>query len=277
MKKIIVLIIAFFTVVLNIDASEPLDNDGTEVVSSYLRHLCKELGVDAFNELCYKYNYLITDRNALRNLCIEKETEKLMLYTSHMPSEKRFKVKLNIEKTYNDSLYRYLIPYNQISGENISYALRIAKYEKFDSAQVNYLMSEAVKLVHRKETEPNFVVWDEDIKILKNALSSEQFIRFFQLKNNDKATSEFNTLWKKLASAGLTDNLDSVKESKNALIYISCKLSINDIYRHNSNERRYQIAQLNKKKPLLIKLAETYDKQGIKSKETEYTNSEFSW
>jgi len=136
MKKIIVIIIAFFTVVLNIDASEPLDNDGTEVVSSYLRHLCKELGVDAFNELCYKYNYLITDRNALRNLCIEKETEKLMLYTSHMPSEKRFKVKLNIEKTYNDSLYRYLIPYNQISGENISYALRIAKYEKFDSAQV---------------------------------------------------------------------------------------------------------------------------------------------
>lgn len=277
MKNKIVLIITFISVVLSIHAFESYANGDINLKNSYFRRLGKELGLDAFNELCYKYNYLITDRNILRNLCIEKETEKLLLYNTYIASEKRFKIKQEIERMYNDSLYRYLIPYNKISGENISYALRIAKYEKYDSAQIEYLMSEAIKLVHRKENESNLVVWDEDVKILKNALTSEQFIMFFKIKNNDKATLEFDSIWKKLANAGLTENLDSVKESKNALVYISCKLSINDIYRHNSNERRYQIAQLSKKKPLLIKLSETYDKQGIKSQETEYNNSEFSW
>lgn len=255
-------------------SSETADSTGSLPLPLYL--VANKYAEDAFVQLSRKYKYPKKDADALRRFCWNREIEKLKLYNSSNLSRERITICKSIEESYEDSINVILIPFNQISGENISYALRIAPKEKYDSAQIKYLTKQALRFVHEKKENPNFVMWKEEMAILKNTLTKDQFYRLFMIKNAKKTSDRLDEIWKKLKDNNVTEEIDSVKESKNALVYLSYEMAVNDIYRHDSDGRRTELSRLKKRKPLLIRLYEAIE-NGKQEDNTVISSQSFDW
>ncbi len=250
--------------------------DSTESLPLPLLIVANKYAEDAFAQLKEKYNYARKDTRLLRYYCRKREVEKMNLYASSYLSSERLDIRKNIEHNYQDSINALLIPYNQISGENITFALKIGRTEKYDSVQMKYLLIQALRLVHEKEDNPNFVMWKEEIGILRNTLTKEQFLRLFILKNSKKATEKLKVIWEKVKSNNVEEDIDSVKECRNALAYLSYEMAVNDIYRHDSGNRRSEIIKMRSRKPLLIRLSEAIDKRTEEDKNL-ISNQNFDW
>lgn len=174
----------------------------------------------------------------------------------------RVKCKQEIDSVYRDSLNLFLIPVkgNTISGENISFALRYKDTLNLDDAQYQYMMDKALSMARQLYQNPKTNVWNEDIEVLEESLSSEQLDRFFMFKYAMSITHTLYSGWKKIVDAGLSGYLDNTADVNKAYRYYLEQKKIKDIYRYRSSAQRKALAELDKHKPDMVRMLETIEK-----------------
>lgn len=193
--------------------------------------------------------------------------------------ERRVRNKLMIEKVYRDSINTILIPAyrNNISGENLSYALFCKKLLRLDSSQYAYIMDKAVLMARRIRKDYRVNLWNEEMDILKKTLDKSQLRSFFIRKNAEKIEGEFSKAWEKLKKAGLTEQLDSAKDAREALKFMNSRQMIKDLYRGYGTAQKKYLAELNKSKPKMISMLEGLDKKVKIEEKARSVGKEFIW
>ena len=193
--------------------------------------------------------------------------------------ERRVQNKLVIEKFYQDSINAILIPEhrNNLSGENVSYALHCQRLLRLDSIQYTYIMDKAINMARRIRKNYRINLWNEEMDILKKTLDKGQLRSFFARKNDAKVTDEFEKAWMKLKKADLTEQLDSAKDAKDAINYIQNRQMIKDLYRYYGTPQKKYLAELDKSKPKMMKMLEGIDKKARVEEKKKTVGREFIW
>lgn len=233
-------------------------------------------GEEAFERMRMKYRFKKADSARLKQLYMERELDKIVPYKVGLSAKQTMEYKNATDSAYSDSIYRYLIPYNKISSENLTYALKCSKRIKLDEAQYEYLMSCALSMARRLEKDPLLNVWNEEMDILKKTLTYMQLRNMLILKHKAAIQKEMDQVWAQLEEANLLSEVDSAKEYSKARMYIALRYCINDVYRHKSGERRNNLEELKRNRPLLIKMYDALD-QRKKEKKEEEDYREFVW
>lgn len=233
-------------------------------------------GEEAFERMRMKYRFKKADASKLKHLYMEREKEKNLANKADFSAQNIIWYKDNIDSVYSDSIYRYLIPENKISSENLTCALKYSKRIELDEAQYEYLMFCALRMAHRLEKDPLKNLWDEEMDILRKTLTSKQMRNMLILKHKNAIQKDINKVWTELKKVNLTNEVDSAKEYSKARMYIALKYCINDVYRHKSGERRNNLEELKKKRPLLIKMYDALVQRKQEKKEEE-DYKEFIW
>ena len=174
----------------------------------------------------------------------------------------RVKCKQEIDSVYRDSLNLFLIPVkgNTISGENISFALRYKDTLNLDDAQYQYMMDKALSMARQLYKNPKTNVWNEEMEVLTESLTPGQLDNFFMLKYAMSITRTLLNGWKRIVEEGLSDQLNKTEDINKAYRYYLEQKKIKDIYRYRSSAQRKSLAELNKRKPDMIRMLETLDK-----------------
>lgn len=196
--------------------------------------------------------------------------------------QKRVENKMATDEAYRDSIFTLLIPVceNKISGENLCFALCLAKSLKLDDSQYAFLMDKAIDMAHRIDKNRNLNVWNEEMELLRNTLTDGQLTLFFYKKNKLAAEKEVNMGWSRLEKAKLTEQLDSVKDKKEAILYFLERKRIKDIYRYYGTSQKKHLAELNKYMPKMVLMLDALDKKKrmTERKESEGNiGKEFAW
>lgn len=222
----------------------------------------------------------------------EKEREKLEFFIKNREFKyicqdllykdslwRRAKNKIIIERMFRDSINTILIPAyrNNISGDNVSYALHCKNYLDLDSAQYAYIMDKAVNMARRIRKNHNINLWNEEMEILKKTLDKRQLRAFFVRKNAAKVTEEFNKAWAKLEAEGLTEQLDSTKDANDAVNYLHNKQMIKDLYRSYGTSQKKYLAELDKNRPKMIGMLESIDKKARIEEKNKSVSKAFIW
>lgn len=237
---------------------------------------------DACNEIIVSLsmNYMIPDSltSIIRNYIELREKRKSICdYLYHNSLEQRVKAKMVIDSLFQDSIDVILIPYNSISGENISYALKIHKILQLDKAQKDYIEHEALDIARKIRRNPRLDVWDREMELLKNTLTSNQLNQFFVHKHGVKVGQILTEAWNRLEQQGLTTELDSVKDRTMAYYYYLEQLKIEDVYRRKDDLRRKALRELNKQKPLMVKMLDAIDKRKQVNAHMRERGNDFVW
>lgn len=244
-------------------AFKPEETDVMEKHKAELAERSRIAYEDAYATLCKKYSVPKKVGKQLRRLvrlCEERKSTYDYIIPSH-PAQ-RIMAKQTIDSVFVDSIYAILIPYNEdIAGPNIAFALRYTNVLGLDEAQHEYLLQTAITMAHRLDKAPRLNLWDEEMETLQNTLDKEQQRRFFAQKNGIKAGKAMKDAWKRLYEAGLAAELDSVKDCSKAVVYYLQRERINDIYRYKTTERKRHIAELDKRKPLMVRMVDAIDKK----------------
>ncbi|MBQ3806240.1 MAG: hypothetical protein II844_10635 [Prevotella sp.] len=194
----------------------------------------------------------------------------------------RVKYKVRIDRIYRDSVNTCIIPSltNKVSGENVSKALYWQQPLHLDTAQYHTIMEAALDMARRIYDNPHVDVWEDDIKTITTVLDEKQQRRYFHFKNALAVTHDMDNSWKRLADAGLTEQLDSVAAMNQAFDYYHELYRIKDIYRNHGQQRRKATAELDKHKPQMLKMLDALDKQSRmdeEEKKTPTVGKEFVW
>lgn len=237
-------------------------------------------------EYCMKFKVPKKKINKLSYYIKERERRKACYNYIYKDSIfKRVRCKLEIDSIYRDSINTLLIPVygNKISGENISHALVISSMLRLDDAQYQYLMDKAVDMARRIYINPRINVWNDEMNILRNVLTPEQLTTYFFDKNAKSVTKEMDEGWQKIVEEGLSAQLDSAKEMHQAFIYYQKRQKIKDIFRYYGTSQKKYLAELDKNRPLLVKMIDAIDqKRRAAEKEKSQKNNktvgkEFVW
>lgn len=214
---------------------------------------------DRYDQMIKKYKIADRDTFLVQIYLMECEHAKLRCNFDYLSDRKRRgEAKEKIESAYRDSIYRLLIPYNNnISGENLSLALRIHKHLELDSIQCEYIMDKALDLAHRLDKSPTLNVWNEEMETLQKTLDEKQLYLFFKSKYFDKIKKEVAMYWDTIVEAGLEEELDSASDCARACRYLHRLYMINDLHRHNGQQRHKLTAETKQIKPSLVKMYET--------------------
>lgn len=259
MKKIL-FISVIFLIVINISyAQRPHFTNGINYED--LLRIGSQNGEKAFEDLYAHYRFLKSDSVRLKTFLINREIKKSVQKYSSLTLEDAKTVEHSIEEEYKDSIYPLLIPYNRMSGDNISLVLLLSKKENYNDNQIKYLMDSAVDMARRLERDSALNVWDEEMEILRNTLDDQQLNRFFGVKNFKAIKAETDIKWNKLKEVGLTQDMDSTLECYRVFNYLNEKMKINDLYRHRSTDRRTRIAELKRHRPLIIRMYDAYERK----------------
>lgn len=193
--------------------------------------------------------------------------------------ERRVQNKLLIERVFRDSINTILIPAysNRLSGENVSYALHCRKALGLDNIQYSLIMDKALDMARRIRRAPRTNVWNEEMEILKKTLDKRQLRTFFVNKNTVKVTDEFDKAWLRLKQAGLTEQIDSVKDVNDAINYLFSRQMVKDLYRHYGTSQKRYPAELDKNKPKIILLLNGLDKKERAVRKEETASKGFIW
>ena len=239
-------------------------------------------GMEAFEEIVIKYHIPKGESENIRRLLTDRETRKFACNFTHKDSAReRVLEKMRIDSIYQDSLDIILIPYNKgISGDNISYAMLIGDIMKLDSAQETAVRSLALDISRKYRKNPRLDVWKEEMAFLTSTLNSHQQDVFFSMKNAISASDELRAAWKKVKEAGLAEQTDSAEDCAKAYFYFLERQKIKDIYRHDRSLQRKCLADLGKRKPLLLKLTDGIEREAKMRKDEETQDSvgkDFVW
>lgn len=231
-------------------------------------------------EISHYYVIPKDENKRLRNFVREREFKLIcqdFLYRDSFSI--RIKNKIDIEELYRDSIFMILIPIceNNISGDNLSYALSCKKYLELDSAQYNYLMGKALDIAKRLRKNRKTNVWNEEMEILKKCLSKNQLWSFFTNKNSVKVTNEYDRSWQKIKNHNLIEQLDSVNDTNEALTYMFKKQMIKDLYKNWGTSQKRYLSELDKNKPKMIQLLDSIAKGEIKERQNRYVTTKLVW
>lgn len=237
---------------------------------------------EQYAKLCINYRVMKMFRSRLKEILIEREQRKACYnYIYADAPYKRARAKMEIDSLYQDSIDIRLIPYNKnISGEYISAALLFDKTLRMDSAQYNAIKQCALNLAHKLRKNPKFDTWPEERKVITSALVPRQVEKLFVRKNGNKIADDFHTAWNRLKEAGLTQQLDSVSDGALAVVYIEKSYAIKDLYQRDKSARRAAMAQLDKRKPIMMRLLDGLNKkEALENKEKKQQNigKDFVW
>lgn len=195
---------------------------------------------------------------------------------------KRISEKMRIDLLYRDSIDMILVAAlgSKVTGDNINRILFHEKGMKLDSIQYGIIMDKALDMAHRLHDDPRIDVWDEEMKLISKTLNGKQQKLFFHLKNNTVVNRDIDTGWERLKNAGLTEQLDSAKETNLAYDYYHEMYRIKDLYRYHGTSQRKYLAELNKHKPMMVKMLDGLDKKAAVTEEEEKNGTvgkEFVW
>ena len=252
--------------------------------SSDIQKAIADIGYESSIEMRLTYNVPFDKMNQLTALIKNREMRKLCYNTIYADSLlKRVMCKMEIDSLYRDSINTILIPLpnSRISGENISLALQNSKSLRLDDAQYDNMMEQAVGMARQIRKNRTLNVWNWEMEVLRKTLTPDQLTYFFVIKNLDKVSAEIDNGWKKLADAGLTEQLDSIKEFPLAFRYYQEYYKIKDLYRYYGTSQKKHIAELEKRKPAMVQLLVTLDKntreQENNKHKTKTIGKEFVW
>ncbi len=212
-------------------------------------------GEDAHAELCMKYNVPKSQSEKLASMLVERERRKAV-YDYIYPSSPRLRAqaKLSVDSVYQYHVDEILIPYNKMSGENITFLLRRRKAFRLDDAQYEYLMKHAVEMCHKMRKDRKADVWDEEMAVMRNTLGKKMFNSFLIQKNASVVTKRMKESWKKLRDAGLTEELDSVSDCARMYMFYMEQEKIKSVYKNFSTERKKRLAENDKQMPKAVKM-----------------------
>lgn len=252
--------------------------------SSDIQKAIADIGYESSIEMRLTYNVPFDKMNQLTALIKKREMRKLCYNTIYADSLlKRVMCKMEIDSLYRDTINTILIPLpnSRISGENISLALQNSKSLRLDDAQYDNMMEQAVGMARQIRKNRTLNVWNWEMEVLRKTLTPDQLTYFFVIKNLDKVSAEIDNGWKKLADAGLTEQLDSIKEFPLAFRYYQEYYKIKDLYRYYGTSQKKHIAELEKRKPAMVQLLATLDKntreQEKNKHKTKTIGKEFVW
>lgn len=261
-----------------------LEEDFMRNESPDIQKAIADIGYESSLEMRLTYNVPFDKMNQLVEFVKNREKRKLCYNTVYADSLlKRVMCKMEIDSLYRDSINTILIPLpnSRISGENISLALQNSKSLRLDDAQYDNMMEQAVDMARQIRRNRTLNVWNREMEVLRKTLTSDQLTYFFVIKNLDKVSAEIDNGWKKLTNAGLTENLDSVKEFPLAFRYYQEYYKIKDLYRYYGTSQKKHIAELEKRKPAMVQLLATLDKntreQEKNKHKTKTIGKEFVW
>lgn len=261
-----------------------LEEDFMRNESPDIQKAIADIGYESSLEMRLTYNVPFDKMNQLVEFVKNREKRKLCYNTVYADSLlKRVMCKMEIDSLYRDSINTILIPLpnSRISGENISFALQNSKSLRLDDAQYDNMMEQAVDMARQIRRNRTLNVWNREMEVLRKTLTPDQLTYFFVIKNLDKVSAEIDNGWKKLTNAGLTENLDSVKEFPLAFRYYQEYYKIKDLYRYYGTSQKKHIAELEKRKPAMVQLLATLDKntreQEKNKHKTKTIGKEFVW
>lgn len=150
---------------------------------------------------------------------------------------------------------------------------------ELDSVQYDYIMNKAVDMARRIKSDYRTAVWNEEMEILKTTLDKHQLQSFFRSKNAKSVTTEFDNIMKKLGDAGLTEQIDSIKDVPDAVNYLFYKQMVKDLYRNFVTSQKRYLSEIDKNKPKIISLFDGLIKKERYREEEQNLNfnKEFIW
>lgn len=150
---------------------------------------------------------------------------------------------------------------------------------ELDSVQYDYIMNKAVDMARRIKSDYRTAVWNEEMEILKTTLDKHQLQSFFRSKNAKSVTTEFDNIMKKLGDAGLTEQIDSIKDVPDAVNYLFYKQMVKDLYRNFGTSQKRYLSEIDKNKPKIISLFDGLIKKERYREEEQNLNfnKEFIW
>lgn len=261
-----------------------LEEDFMRNESPDIQKAIADIGYESSLEMRLTYNVPFDKMNQLVAFVKNREKRKLCYNTVYADSLlKRVMCKMEIDSLYRDSINTILIPLpnSRISGDNLSLALQNSKSLRLDGAQYDNMMNQAVDMARQIRRNRTLNVWNREMEVLRKTLTPDQLTYFFVIKNLDKVSAEIDNGWKKLTDAGLTEQLDSAKEFPLAFRYYQEYYKIKDIYRYYGTSQKKHIAELEKRKPAMVQLLATLDKNAREQKnnkqKTKTIGKEFVW
>ncbi len=230
----------------------------------------KIAGEDAHAELCMKYNVPKSQHKRLESVLMTREQRKAV-YDYIYPSspQLRAQAKLSVDSIYQDYVDAILIPYNKISGENITFLLRRRKAFKLDEAQYEYLMTHAVEMCRKMRKDRKADVWDEEMEILRSTLGKKMFNSFLIQKNASEVTKRMKASWKKLQEAGLAGELDSISDCARMYMFYMEQEKIKTVYKNFTAERKKLLAENDRQMPKAVKMYYALTRKERESKKAE--------
>ena len=260
------------------DAEKKVMQESRERVEEQAKFVSSE----KFAEMCQSYRVMKKFSPRIKELLAEREQRKACYnYIYNDSPSKRAKAKAVIDSLYQDSINIRLIPYNKnISGDYVSLALFLDKSLRMDSAQTYAIKQCALDLAHKIKKNPKLDTWPEERKVLTTALTPKQVEKLFVRKNGRKIAEDFRKVWSRLKEAGLTQQLDSVSDGALAVVYLEKSYAIRDLYQRDKTARRAAMAQLDKRKPVMMRLLDGLNKkEALESKEKKQQNigKDFVW
>ncbi len=234
---------------------------------------------DAHDEMLQKFRMPGMKDAKIRELLLARETKKATLrYIYPRDLWKRVNERLRIDSLYRDSLNEILIPRNHISGDYITYALRIANIQNYTEEQYRTLMDGALGIARRLYINPRQDTGNEEIELIRKTLTPTQLDRYFIQKNSGIATTLTKQGWKKLKDAGLTAELDSSRHWMQGYMYYRNRQRILELYRADKKVMYSHLRDLNNRKPQMIRLLDGLNhKANIRKEENNNVGKDFVW
>lgn len=237
---------------------------------------------EKFAEMCQNYRVMKKFSPRIKEILTEREQRKVCYNFIYDDSpSKRAKAKSVIDSLYQDSINIRLIPYNKnISGDYVSFALFLDKSLRMDFSQTCAIKQCALDLAHKIKKNPKLDTWPEERKAIISVLTPKQVEKLFVRKNGRKISNDFRTAWTRLKDAGLTQQLDSVSDGALAVVYIEKTYAIKELYQRDKSARRAAMAQLDKRKPIMMRLLDGLNKkEALENKEKKQQNigKDFVW
>ena len=251
-----------------------------EAHAEEIKQVGHENAEEAFIQITRTFNVSNHSASKVGWLILRRENQKAackFVYPDDV--ERRTLKKMEIDKIYQDSIDILLIPHNKLSGDNISLALLVSERLKLSLEQMQKTEAKALDIEHRIQNDRQLDVWDEELNFLKNTLSSKQFKEFFVIKNGKRVIEMKDKAWEKLAAEGLTSGLDSVKVCREACWFYDEQEKIKDLYKNNPKSEQKMLSELNRRKPMMLKMLDGIDKRKKMEEEKTKENigKDFVW
>lgn len=237
---------------------------------------------DAFEELRVKYVFDSGQASELLRILQKRETRKFSHNYIDFDSRSRTAAKTRIDSIYQDSINAILIPQNlNISGRNISMALRLAEAIRLSDKKEKKLMESALDYARRLKRNPCVDYAKEEMATLRKLLSKKQLEFVIDEKNKLQASIKAQKAWDELEKVGETIELDSLQQMIRANMYYSLEMRYFDLYVGDDELLAQNLSDLYKSKPKIIKMFEALEeRKRIKAKKISKEKSvsrAFSW